>query len=106
MDAVWLSIYQVMQRLALVVAWLPYLSILVIPTLYDGMQRRRIKQMSFDYASPLRHRGAFWLVSGLMILGFAALFFPFPVPALGVPLIAALLAVALMLLVANTQKRV
>ena len=67
--------------------------------------RRRIRQSGFAYASPLVHayalRGIFVTT---MLLGLL-LFLPAPLPALGVPVVGALVAVLVGVIVANAQKR-
>ncbi|HBD1828762.1 TPA: DUF4400 domain-containing protein, partial [Escherichia coli] len=61
-------IYQFYTRLALLAAWAPYMLILFVPAVYDGMMTWRIKRTNFDYASPVLHRysvrGTMYLMAG------------------------------------------
>lgn len=71
----------------------------------DGWLRRRIRQYSFAYASPLTHhlalRLALWVVLGALLLLVA----PIPLPALGVPVLGAVVALLFGVALAKTQKR-
>lgn len=56
LDAFFTMLYQVMYRLALITAWAPYLLILVIPSVWDGMMLWRARQTGFFFNSPMVHR--------------------------------------------------
>ena len=48
--------YNILLRFALLLTWLPFILILLIPALYDGVTTWRIKRTNFAYASPLLHQ--------------------------------------------------
>jgi hypothetical protein len=106
LDVLWWMIRHAFQRLVLLLAWWPFLLLVAVFAAADGWLRRRIRQSGFTYASPLKHhyavRGLFWLG----ILGLFGLFLPVPWSPWLIPVLGALLAALVAVLVANTQKRV
>jgi len=88
LDVIWAALYQAFfQRLAMLVAWWPFLLLLLAAAWGDGWVRRRIRQSGFAYASPLAHAYALrGVILILMLLGLL-LFLPLSLPALGVPAI-------------------
>jgi hypothetical protein len=105
LKVIWAALYQVLQRLALLAAWWPFLVPLLSAAAGDGWLRRRIRQAGFAYASPLVHAYALRGITGLSVGIGVVLLLPIPLPALAVPVAGALLAVLLDLVVANAQKR-
>ncbi|MCO6440234.1 MAG: DUF4400 domain-containing protein [Nitrococcus mobilis] len=102
----WRSIYAVYYRLALIWLWVPYLLPLILPTLIDAVQARRVRQWRFSYVSPLIRALATktkWLIA--TTLG-AALLLPLHVPALAYPFLFGVLMLANWVWVANLQKRI
>jgi len=71
----------------------------------DGWVRRRIRQSSFAYASPLAHAYGLRGIVVVFVLSGLVLFLPLPLPAFGVPVVGALVAVLVGVIVANAQKR-
>ena len=105
LEVVWAAFYQALQRLAMLVAWWPFLLLLLAAAWGDGWVRRRIRQAGFAYASPLAHAYALrGIVVIVMLLGLV-LFLPVPLPVLGVPVVAALIGLLVGAAVANAQKR-
>ena len=104
-QVVWWSLGQACQRLAVLLFWWPFSLILCAAAAYDALLRRRIRQHSFSYASPLIHfwsvRALLWILIGTLMLLVA----PIPLPAAGVPVGVAVVAVLLGLVLANSQKR-
>ena len=105
LDVVWAALHQALQRLAMVIAWWPFLLLLLAAAWGDGWVRRRIRQSGFAYASPLAHAYALRGIVVVFVLLGLVLFLPLPLPALGVPVVSALVAVLLGVIVANAQKR-
>jgi hypothetical protein len=81
LEVIWAALYQALQRLAMITAWWPFLLFMLAAAWGDGWVRRRNRQSGFSYASPL------------------------PLPALGVPVVAALIGLLVGATVANAQKR-
>jgi len=106
MEALSKAIYQFYTRLALLLAWAPYLLILFVPAVYDGLMTWRIKRTNFDYASPVLHRysvrGTLYVLSGMFI----ALFVPVALNPLIIPIAMMLCCVLVGLTFGNLQKRV
>jgi hypothetical protein len=105
LKVIWAAVYQVLQRLAMLAAWWPFLGLLLTAAAGDGWLRRRIRQAGFAYASPLVHAYALRGIAGLVIGASVVLLLPIPLPALGVPLVGTLLALLLAAAVANAQKQ-
>ncbi|MFY9974669.1 MAG: DUF4400 domain-containing protein [Chromatiaceae bacterium] len=105
LEVIWAALYQALQRLAMLVAWWPFLLLLIPASWGDGWVRRRIRQAGFAYASPLAHAYALRGIVAVVVLLGLALFLPVPLPALGVPVVGVVLAVLVGAAVANAQKR-
>ena len=105
LEVVWAALHQALQRLAMLVAWWPFLLLLFAAAWGDGWVRRRIRQSGFAYASPLAHAYALRGIVVVFVLLGLVLFLPLPLPALGVPVVGALVAVLVGVIVANAQKR-
>ena len=106
MEALMNVIYQFYSRLALLTAWAPYMLILFIPAVYDGMMSWKIKRTNFDYASPVLHRysvrGTVYLLAGLFIIFFV----PFAFNPIIIPIVLMACCVLIGLTFSNLQKRV
>ena len=99
------TIYQALQRLAMLMAWWPFLLLLLAAAWGDGWVRRRIRQSGFAYASPLAHAYALRGIVVVTVLLGLMLFLPVPLPVLGVPVVGVLVAALVGIAVANAQKR-
>ncbi|WP_075881787.1 DUF4400 domain-containing protein [Vreelandella massiliensis] len=98
-------IYQVYARVAMALLWAPYLLILLVPAIFDGVMRWKIKQTNFDYASPVVSR---YGVRGVFLIGqitLIAFLLPLALNPLLIPLGMMLSSVMLGLTIANYQKR-
>lgn len=105
-DSLMLVVQQSYMRLALLSIWAPYMLLLLIPAIYDGMQTWRIKVTNFDYASPVLHRYSVRLL-GLSLASIVILFLsPLPVPPSATPVILMVMCVAIGLVIGNYQKRI
>lgn len=102
----WASVYQSVQRLSAFLMWMPYMLLIIVPAVVDGLLARKIKQVTFGYTSGTRYTAARHL---LVFLAFAPMFYlatPISVHPVVVPLWAGLLAIALITLFSNVQKRI
>jgi hypothetical protein len=105
LDVIWDSVRQALVRLSLLLAWTPFFGLTALVAIGDGLLRRRIRQHSFAYASPLAHR---WAASGFLwmwLAVFFVLFLPIPLPTASVPAVGVLSALALGVMATNAQKR-
>jgi hypothetical protein len=105
LTVIWAALYQALQRLAMLAAWWPFLLLLLAAAWGDGWARRRIRQSGFAYASPHAHAYALRGIAVMVMLAGLVVFLPLPLPALGVPVVGALLAALVGVAAANAQKR-
>jgi hypothetical protein len=87
------TLHRVLARVALIVAWWPLLTLLAIAATGEGLLRRRIREAGFRQPSATAHHAALLGVLLLPPLLGLLLFVPLPLPALGVPVAGAVLAV-------------
>jgi hypothetical protein len=98
------TLHQALARVALIVAWWPLLTLLAIAATGEGLLRRRIREAGFRQPSATAHHAAllgFLLLPPLLGL---LLFVPLPLPALGVPVASAVLAVLGASVLGQSQK--
>jgi len=105
LDVIWMSVYQICQRIFMIGIWAPYALILLVPFITDGMVNRKIKQYGFDYSSPFLHRYSVWVFGLVCYISFLALFAPIPIPISIMPFACMLMAVSLGVFASNVQKR-
>lgn len=106
LDVLWDTVYQMIKRLVMACAWLPFLAVVILPFAIDGLIRRKVSQTNFDYPSPMAHRYSLYVMLGAIYLLLMGLTLPFPVPPQSMPIGIFILAWAMNTLLANTQKRV
>lgn len=105
-DALAIVVYQFMIRLALLMSWAPYMLILLLPAIYDGMMTWRIKKTNFDYASPVIHRYGVRLIAYLMLGLGIAFFAPIALNPIIIPIVMMICCVLMGITIGNLQKRV
>ena len=99
-------VYQVYARVAMATLWAPYILILLVPAVFDGMMRWKIKQTNFDYASPVVSR---YGVRGVYIIiqcALIAFVLPVALNPIIVPIGMMLAALMVGFSMANYQKRI
>lgn len=106
LDVLWDTVYQMIKRFIIACVWLPFLAVALLPFAIDGLIRRKISQTNFDYPSPMAHRYSLYAILGAVYLLFMGLTLPFPIPPQAVPVGVFIVAYAINVLLANTQKRV
>ncbi|MDO9106437.1 MAG: DUF4400 domain-containing protein [Methylovulum sp.] len=106
LDVFWDTLYQMIKRFITAWVWLPFLAVTVLPFAIDGLIRRKVSQTNFDYPSPMAHRYSLYVMLGALYLLLMGLTLPFPVPPQAIPVGVFIVALALNVLLANTQKRV
>ncbi|WAR46108.1 DUF4400 domain-containing protein [Methylomonas rapida] len=106
LNVLWDTIIQMIKRLTTACIWVPYLAAALLPFVVDGLVRRKISQTNFDYPSPMAHRYSLYLILGALYLLLVSLTLPFPIPPQAVPVGVFVLAYAVNVLLANTQKRI
>jgi len=106
LDVLWDTVYQMIKRLFIAWAWRPLLVVALVPFAIDGLIRRKVSQTNFDYPSPMAHRYSLYVILGSLYLLCMGLTLPFSVPPQALPVGIFMVAWALNVLLANTQKRV
>ncbi len=99
-------IYQFYVRLALLLAWLLYMLILLVPAMFDGWMTWKIKRTNFDYVSPAIHR---YSLHGLVFLpiGLGLIFLlPLTINPMIIPVAMMLACLLLGWVLGNWQKRI
>ena len=92
-------------RLALAVAWAPYILIIFIPALLDGWYTRRIRQTNFKYVSPVIHTYAMKMAWSIAAGGAILFLLPFPITPIYIPVALMLMSIAIGVALGNFQKR-
>jgi hypothetical protein len=101
----WTMAYQVLVRFAQILLWAPYLLLLLVPAVTDGLLMRQRKKHGFHYASPILHRCSLYAFLGGFYAVVLLLFAPVVVPPVLVPAIAAVTAASAGVGLSNLQKR-
>lgn len=104
-EVFWATIYQSLQRGLIMLYWMPYLLIIIIPAIADGLVKRQIKIHEMGWSSPVSYNVAIHLV--IASLSIPLLYLTLPVnPSIWlVPLWMVLIAYAISRVVSNIQKR-
>ncbi len=99
-------VYQFYTRIALFSLWMPYILVLLVPALFDGLMTWKIKRTNFEYASPVVHRYSTraigYIVFGAIIMSFA----PIAITPMLMPILMMAWCVLAGLMIGNYQKRV
>lgn len=72
LQIMWLTVYQGISRLSMLMLWLPYFLPIILPALIHGWTIREIKKVSYGYASPVVYHSA---AHSLVALIFLPLFY-------------------------------
>lgn len=99
-------LYQVFTRIALLLVWLPFALILMVPALWDGLMTWKIKKTSFDYSSPIIHRYSMLGLGAGVLLLLMGLFAPLAIPPIVLPGMIIGLALLAGLALSHLQKRI
>ena len=99
-------IYQVFARISLMLVWSPYMIILLLPAIWDGMMSWKIKRTNFDYASPIFHRYGSRSVVVVVQLLLIAFFAPVALNPMLAPVAMMVICLLIGVSVGNFQKRV
>lgn len=99
-------VYQFLARSALLFMWAPYLLLILLPAIYDGVMTWQIKRSNFAYASPVIHRYSLRL-NGLLAVGLLIAFTaPIALSPIIIPIVMVACSVLVGLSISNLQKRV
>lgn len=106
LEAFWRGLYLLFTRLRILLMWLPFIPIMLLPAFNHGWQLRNIKKTNFDYASPTLHTYTIEAVGWCFFAFFSLAILPFPINPLTYPIILVGAGLLIAWSVANTQKRV
>ena len=106
LNVLWETLYQMVKRFIMALVWTPLLLAALFPFVIDGLIRRKISQTNFDYPSPMAHRYSLYVMLGALYLIILGLTVPFPIPPQAVPVGIFVVAYAMNVFLANTQKRI
>ena len=105
-EAISRVIHQFCLRASLVVTWMPFLLILLLPAIYDGLMTWKIKRTNFQYASPVIHRYSLRGILFITVITTLAFFMPVAINPSIIPIILMIACVLLGLSFGNMQKRI
>jgi hypothetical protein len=75
-EVAWGMVYQTLQRIELILSFLPVLAVIALTGLYKGFNERQKKLSSIGYTSPLKYTYSFWGVWGLISLSILVILQP------------------------------
>src|SRR5690606_33785450 len=99
-------VFHVMIRVGLLVTWVPFMLILLIPAVIDGYNTWQIKKLTFEYSSPVLHRYSIKGIFALIIGMFCLMILPFALNPMIIPTSFIFLCLFVGLAVSNLQKRI
>ncbi|MGI9295060.1 MAG: DUF4400 domain-containing protein [Pseudomonadales bacterium] len=102
----WWVAYQAIYRLILFSEWMPYLGILLLAAIVDGLVERKIRKKTGDYANSVRYRAGVRALLVLVIIPLLYLTLPISVSPLIVPIWIFSVSIVLMLVAGNAQHRI
>jgi len=102
----WRVLFAVYYRIAAICIWLPYLLPLILATLVDALQSRRVRQWRFSYVSPMTRAWSARTRFGLTCLLILAVLLPVHVPAMFYPILLGGLVFTTWVSVTHLQKRI
>ncbi len=103
LDSFWANQYQLSIRLSQLLYWLPCLLALLVPSIVDGLVRRKIRSFNFRYHSAERFKLGLRLLGILLVALVLSLLFPWSVSPYWIPAAGMLLALCLMFVIANAK---
>lgn len=100
----WITVYQGLQRLAMITMWLPYLLPAILPAIVHGLCVRAIKQVSYGYASPVVYHSAGHFMALLLVAPLFYVTAPISIHPAAVLVWGIALSFALLAMISNVQK--
>jgi len=98
--------YYMLNRIALLYLWLPYMAILIIPATFNGITVWRIKRTNFQTASQTLHHYGTNLLNILVFVTFSLLLAPIILDPVIIPIMFVSVAILVGVILGNTQKRI
>lgn len=104
LTVLWSNVYYAIQRIRLIIEWLPYMLPILLPAIIDGAMQRETKKVSYGYTSEFRYNSGHKALTLLVIIPFLYLLCPIAVSPLAVPIWALALSIVAVVMSANFQK--
>lgn len=105
LQAVANAYYHILARFALLLTWLPYFLILLVPAVFDGVTTWRIKRTNFAYSSPLLHQYSTQGIGYIIVFLVALFLAPIVLDPVIIPAAIMIACVMAGLMIGNFQKR-
>lgn len=97
--------YHFSQRMVVMKIWLPYLLILLVPAIIDGICSWKVKREGFAYSSSILHRWAYAATGWVIAIQVAIFLVPYPVDPLVMPFQGVFMCIFIGIFLGNMQKR-
>lgn len=104
-EAFWALIYQIMVRIYTALQWWPFIALVILPVIIDGVLTRKINSYTFSLTSTHLHGIAVKLTLGVVLIYLSLMVMPLFVHPTWFPAIILLSAVALWLAMVHFAKR-
>jgi len=105
-DAVLKVCYHIYYRSLLLMMWLPYMLVILLPAILGGYMAWNIKRYTFAHSSPFLNTYSSRIISWVVMALGLSFIAPLPIPPMIVPLVVILLIpIAASLLIGNLPKR-
>lgn len=99
-------IYHIYYRMLLLYMWLPYMAVMLVPSIFGGYMTWHRKRYSFAHSSPFLNTHSSRIISFSAIGIVVSFIAPLPIPPMIIPLVVILLIpVSATLLIGNLPKR-
>ena len=105
-EIMWVTVYQGLQRMAMISLWMPYLLPMLVPAVVQGICAREIKKVSYGYASPVVYHSAGHMMALLLVLPLFYITSPFGVHPAAVLVWGIALSITLLGMISNVQKTI
>lgn len=100
------AIYHIYYRGLLLYMWLPYMLVVLVPSIFGGYMSWNIKRYNFEHSSPFLNTYSskiIWFTGSAILISFIA---PLPIPPMIIPVvIITLIPIAFSMLIGNLPKR-
>ncbi len=99
--------FMIMYRATLLMYWLPYMMIVIVPSIFAGTMQWMAKRYTFGYSSPYFNRRSLTMIGWGIYSVMLSLFVPLPMPPMvGALMMIVLIPVGSILLISNLPKRI
>ncbi|RYY74445.1 MAG: DUF4400 domain-containing protein [Gammaproteobacteria bacterium] len=97
--------YHFSQRFVVMRMWLPFLLILLIPAIIDGICSWKVKREGFAYSSSILHRWSYAATGWVVVIQIAVFLMPYPIDPLVMPFQGVFMCIFIGIFLGNMQKR-